>query len=305
MRSLPELQEQAKAAGFAVTGGETREELMDLLRGIPDELQIDPMKAKDLKNELAWGTDDPYVGIARYFHDGYIMEPKLDGARMRIYITHDGIKMNTSRRSTVTYAYIERQDNFPQITDHSGGFSCPLPPGTIIDGEIMAPKPDITTESGKVTNSLLNAAVALTNVNPEDSIVTQEREGYATFWAFDLLAYAGQDLTDMPWYSRRESLEVAIAKWDSDYVKIVPVHESASATIDYFLAQDYEGAMIKFRQGPYKAGKRSSDWLKVKTMSTVDVIDGYLEGRHGAATADISTDGRDSLNKPPPKERTS
>jgi ATP-dependent DNA ligase len=237
------------------------------------------MKAKDLKRSIDWTSETPYAGIKQYFTDSFVMEPKIDGARMRLFFGETQNSMNTGRRSDKTYAYIQRQDNFPLLRD----MVVPSLAGTILDGEMVAPSAKITTQTGKTTNSLLNATVALTNCNPADSIKTQEQYGWAQFRAFDVMAFRGRDVTGLPYTQCRAILEEIILNLNGNHpeapIHIIPQLPSNEASIAEAVAQGYEGVMIKSRTGTYQAGKRSSHWLKVKLMSTFDAfVTGWLPG---------------------------
>jgi ATP-dependent DNA ligase len=304
MRSLTELQGQAAELGLPTTG--SREDLMDSLRnalgGFDPELQIDPMKAKDSKRDVEkLGLT---AALAKLTRTGtWIMEPKLDGARMRVFLGATGNTMNTGRRSDKTYAYIQRQDNFPHIRDAV----VPALAGTILDGEVMAPSGQITTATGKVTNSMLNATVALTNCNPTDSVATQARWGKVTFHAFDILAFKGTDVTHLPLHARRELLESALRDIIAEvagaytWLKLVEQVEAREAYLAECLAAGYEGVMVKRTDGPYQAGKRSSAWIKCKPMSTFDAfVSGFVpgEGRNAGKVGAVKMSVLDDLGLP-------
>jgi ATP-dependent DNA ligase len=288
MRSLPQLQALAAehdAPAELIASGR-REDLMDFIRdalgGFDPDVQLDPAKAQDLKRKLLTGTADPYAAVAeKYFNTDWVMEPKLDGARMRLFLGDTKNTMNTGRRSDKTYAYIQREDNFPHIRDAVD----PELAGTILDGEIMAPSAEITTASGVKTNSLLNATVALTNCNPADSIATQKREGLVVFHVFDVLMYKGEGVTGKSYDERREILESVTRKiWASQHstsvwLKLVKQMPACRESIAEAVKAGYEGVMLKLRTAEYKAGKRMAAWQKIKLFGTLDAfVTGWLPG---------------------------
>jgi ATP-dependent DNA ligase len=60
--------------------------------------------------------------------------------------------------------------------------------------------------------------------------------------------------------------------------------------LDAIWARGGEGVMLKSARGLYRPGKRSSDWLKIKTVETADgVILGYNpgEGKYSDTTGSI------------------
>lgn len=295
MRSLTELQDQCREAGIPVDGSEKRETLMDSLRdkiGTFDaKMQIDPAKAQDLKKNIDWPAyyrgdlATAFAKCMKYFTEDWILEPKLDGARIRAFFGVESNTMNTGRRSTVSYSYIERANNFPHLRD----LVVKEFAGTILDGELMAPKPNITTASGTVTHSWLNAAMALINVNAPDSVATQKREGKAIFMAFDILAFKGESVMDQPLTMRRAMLETIINELNAQEeeklrtsgelkegdectptFQIIEQMESTVENVKHCLDVGLEGSMLKRKDSKYLAGKRMANWQKVKRMSTGD-----------------------------------
>lgn len=269
MRSLVDLQALATAQGIS-PAGMSREQLMDALRdktGTFDPgLQIDPAKAADLKREIDWTADD--YGLSKYLTPAYAVEPKLDGARMRLFLGAKSNTMNTGRRSDKTYAYIQRENNFPHIRDAVLEELA----GTILDGEVLAPTPTLTTMTGATTKSLLNATVAITNCNPADSIKVQNRYGKARFFVFDILALQGDSTMGLNYTDRRKLLErvVGLLHEICPEIQIVPSFDATKEAIHCCFEQGFEGAMLKSRSGKYRPGKRMKEWLKVKQNSTFD-----------------------------------
>lgn len=286
MRSRTELQALAARNGVD-SEGLSREEIMDALReklGTFDpELQIDPAKAKDLKSLVAFGSSDPFAGLEKegYLTEQWALEPKLDGARMRVFLGTSQNTMNTGRRSDVTFAYTERADNFPHLRDAT----VPELAGTILDGELMPPSRSLTTVSGVTTVGTLNSAMALVNVNPAASVITQEKHGKAIFVAFDVLAYQGESTVGakgMTYAQRRELLEKIVGQLKA-LEPAFQITKSMAATkecLEACFKAGFEGGMLKRRDSLYFPGKRMSTWGKVKKMSTGDFfIIGSVDGK--------------------------
>lgn len=279
-RTRAELAAEATGLGIVVPDDASRTELFDLLRekvGTTDpSLQIDPMKAKDLKASIAWDAPDSatrYAGIAKYLTPAYAAEPKLDGCRMRMFLGATGNTLNTGRRSVTSFGYISRSDNFPHLRDAS----VPSFAGTILDGEIMSPCSKIQSSSTSVwTDSILNASVALVNSGPAKSVATQARFGKAIYWVFDVLAVNGDNVQAEPYTVRRAYLGVIVETLQTEYpdceIRLVPSFDATVETIEESLKSGFEGVMLKARAGTYEAGKRSAHWLKVKTFSSADAF---------------------------------
>jgi bifunctional non-homologous end joining protein LigD len=275
MRSLTELVAQATELGISVDG-KRREDLMDAIRdaigGFDPALQIDPMKAKDSKQDVEkLGLT---AALAKIMAGGeWVMEPKLDGARARMFLGADGNKIVTGRRSVKTFAYIQREDNFPHLRDAV----VPALAGTVLDGELLAVNP----HSGE---HLLNDTVALTNSRPEVAVKAQQERGISVnFHAFDVLSLHGEDVTASPLDTRRSHLCEMVERfgfsWLGEFVNAVPQAPAEESYIAECLADGYEGVMVKRLDSIYRPGKRSADWIKVKPFSTFDAfVTGYVPG---------------------------
>ena len=289
-RSLAELEAQCRGAGIAVPLGASREQLFDLLRdhtGADLTLQLDPMRARDLRSEIDWTAlgFSRFAPIARYFTDEWVMEPKLDGVRVRLHLGESTNSLITGRRSVKTFAYTNRSDNFPHLRDAL----VPELAGTTLDGELLAPSGRIRSHTGTWTDSLLNASVALCNSNPGDSVRTQVFFGKAQFFAFDVLTMKGSSaIQRLPLEVRRQRLRVAVDMLRLEYpgcaVHLVPQLPSNAGSIERSIKLGFEGVMVKRLSSPYQPGKRSQHWLKVKSFSTADAfVCGYNPGKNGNA----------------------
>lgn len=282
MKSLTDLKAVAAANGIDASGFEHRSDIMDAMRAklgtFDPDLQIDPAKAQDLKADIKWGQPDPFVGIGNYLTNQWLLEPKLDGARMRIFLGKTGNSMNTGRRSDVTFAYIERADNFPHLRDTVvEGFA-----GTVLDCELMPPVKSLTTVSGVTTKGTLNSAMALLNVNAAASIATQAKYGKAIAMVFDVLVVQGESVMHLPLTERRALLESIMEELHAreSAFQIIPQFEATAENIQQCLDNGFEGAMLKRKTGRYLPGKRLADWQKVKKMSTGDFfIIGSVPGK--------------------------
>lgn len=144
-----------------------------------------------------------------------------------------------------------------------------LPPRTWIDGELIAVsegRPDFLGLARKNTPLL--------------------------YVAFDLLAAAGEDLTDQPLALRRERLSRLIIPGPT----CIPSEGVTGAGIGFFknvVNQGLEGMMAKALTSPYLPGRRSGSWLKVlnyyeEEFPVVDVGDG---DKKSARTVRIDVDG--------------
>ena len=138
-----------------------------------------------------------------------------------------------------------------------------LPFEAVLDGEIV-----VVNEQGQADFQLLQ--------NYQKS-----GQGFLIYYVFDLLYFNGRDLTGLPLLKRKELLK-----------KILPPaknlkfsdHVAREGVLFFKVVKDkgLEGIVSKHAQSPYRAGKRSREWLKIKTALTQEgVIAGFTEPKGG------------------------
>ena len=104
-----------------------------------------------------------------------------------------------------------------------------------------------------------------------------------TFVAFDLLHLDSASLIAEPYERRRELL--AGLELDGDCWR-APAHRigDGAAFLDAARAQGLEGIVCKRLGTPYRPGRRSADWLKIRARLGQElVIGGYMPGEGGRA----------------------
>ena len=106
--------------------------------------------------------------------------------------------------------------------------------------------------------------------------------------AFDLLYVDGHSLLDETYDERRsrlESLQLAGATFTTtESFRDVVGRDILAAAV----ANGLEGVVAKRRSSPYRPGRRSPEWVKVKSFRTQEVvIGGWTEGKGGATAASV------------------
>ena len=105
----------------------------------------------------------------------------------------------------------------------------------------------------------------------------KSQEGYLVYYVFDLLYFAGHDLMDWPLIKRKELLKQILPV--SPKIKFND-HEWREGILFFKMAKEtgLEGIIAKNAQSIYSSGKRSREWLKIKTKLTQEgVIAGFTE----------------------------
>ncbi len=119
------------------------------------------------------------------------------------------------------------------------------------------------------------------------------------FFVFDLLYYKGEDFTGRPYVERRSKLVELIEKNDVIEVSKALETEDPEEVTQFFdeaVEQGLEGIVVKRLDGPYAAGSRNFNWIKLKRSykgelsDTVDLcIIGYYAGKGKRANFGIGT----------------
>jgi ATP-dependent DNA ligase len=207
---------------------------------------------------LAKTTD--HLPVTRAMPGGCLYEPKWDGYRGLAAVDLSGQPQIRSRRGTdLTRA-------FPDIAT---AVARQLPPGTLLDGEL------VVWDGDRLDFSQLQRRV----ISPAHAASLAARVP-ASYVAFDVLQYRGRDLGGEPLRVRRRQLEAILPT-------LKPPLQITPATRDRDVAQqwlaDYaaagvgiEGLVIKGLAVRYQPGRRA--WLKLRTRSSVEAIVGAVTG---------------------------
>lgn len=193
-----------------------------------------------------------------------VLEPKLDGWRILAYVQADTVTYFT--RSGNSYP----ADQLPHVTAE---LLANFPADTWLDGEAVA----IRVEGDKVINEWSTAQSVMTKLGGHAAA------DKVSLMVFDLIAHAGIDARSLPLAKRRGLLELAFEKADPmEAVTLVPQTEATDENAAAYVAQGFEGAMVKAINAPYASNGRGKGWSKIKPQTTVEaVVMGYKEGQNG------------------------
>jgi bifunctional non-homologous end joining protein LigD len=174
-------------------------------------------------------------------------EMKLDGYRCIAAKTRRGVQLFSRRKNSFNR-------RFPTIAEALER----LEPETILDGEIVA-----LDESGRPTFNLLQ------NYQSNPPIY---------FYVFDLLAYRGKSLLDLPLSRRRKLLESAVRSL-GDPIRISVSFLAEPRVVSTAKELGLEGIVAKQIDSAYEPGKRSGTWVKYKINQGQEfVVGGYTPG---------------------------
>jgi len=181
----------------------------------------------------------------------WIWEIKIDGYRAIAVKSDDNVNLYSRTRKSFNrqFSYIVQA-----LAD--------MPPGTVLDGELVA-----IGEAGRPDFNLLqNFRSAASRIQ---------------FHIFDLLCYKNRDLTRLPLIERRTLLRSL--KLHDTRIRIVDyVEAAATELLTAVRQQQLEGIIGKRKDSLYEAGKRSGAWIKYRVNRGQElVIGGYVPGTHG------------------------
>ena len=142
----------------------------------------------------------------------------------------------------------------------------------MLDGEAVALFPDGRPRPFQVTSG---------RAASHDSTGQQQADLPLTPFFFDLLHLDGTDLIDVPASERRALLARILP--DALVIPRMVTAEPVAAA-EFFsdaVARGHEGVVVKSLDGGYAAGRRGSEWIKVKPRHTLDLVVLAAEWGHG------------------------
>jgi bifunctional non-homologous end joining protein LigD len=192
--------------------------------------------------------------------DGWAYEIKWDGIRALAYLDGDHLKLSARRGADHTPRYPE----LAALAEALGGRDA------ILDGEIVA-----FDDEGRPRFQLLQRRMGLST---EATIRRRAVETPATYVAFDLLWIDGELLIEEPYERRRELLDGL--GLDAPHWRAPRNHVGDGAALwNLVQERDLEGIVAKQLGSPYRPGKRSREWAKVRNRRGQElVIGGWMPG---------------------------
>ncbi len=185
----------------------------------------------------------------------------------------DGIRIQVHRRGPEVTVYTRTLDDIttrlPEIT--RAVLASPAE-ALVLDGEAIALDPGGRARPFQVTASRAGTQAAPGQENPGVLL---------TPFFFDLLHLDGRDLIDEP-ASVRQALMAQILPEDLRVPRLVTSEVAeAEAFFADAVARGHEGVVVKSLDAPYAAGRRGSEWIKVKPRHTLDLVILAAEWGHG------------------------
>ena len=188
-----------------------------------------------LQPMLATLTDSPFDD------PGWVFEDKFDGFRMVAEIRASRVVLYSRNGKIISQSYVEVAKALEGVKADS-----------VIDGELVAIGKDGVSHFQLLQNALRQEAKLL-------------------YCAFDLMFADGEDLRGLPLLERKKRLKAILPRH-----KLIAFsnHRKGSGKKIFAEAErrHLEGIMAKRADSPYVSGRRSADWLKVKTAQRQEVV---------------------------------
>jgi bifunctional non-homologous end joining protein LigD len=181
---------------------------------------------------------------------GWLFEVKWDGYRAIATMRGGEVDLRSRNGNSLN-------DRFPTVV--SALVRALRTPDCVLDGEVVAIGPD-----GRATFSAMQ----------------QGKQGTTyVYVAFDALEVEGEPLVGLPLTERRERLAQLVDKRRGG-VQLSDAFEDGNALYEAAKEQRFEGIIAKRGDSVYEPGRRSRNWLKIKTHGRQEfVIAGYTKGQ--------------------------
>jgi bifunctional non-homologous end joining protein LigD len=180
--------------------------------------------------------------------EGWLYEIKWDGYRIISRLTTGDAELRTRRDQNYTERFTGVATELPKALRS---------PNCVVDGEVCA-----IDEQGRPSFSLMQQGAA--------AIV---------YYLFDLLELDGKPLVDRPLSERRELLEGLLDRRNRT-IRLSETFDDGDALYEAAKEQSLEGVIAKRADSTYAEGRRTREWLKIKTHYRQEfVICGYTRGQ--------------------------
>lgn len=195
----------------------------------------------------------------------YIFEPKVDGYRAFCIKEKNKVRFISRSGRDIT-------ENFPEFKFEKKikAQKC------TIDGEIV-----VLDDEGVPSFQLM-----------QDRARDEHR---VVFMAFDILDKDGKDLKELSIEDRKKVLSEVIV--EDETLKVLPFSQNGEKVWKEVVKSKLEGIMAK-RKGSSYVERRSSEWVKVKEINTIDcVIIGFTQEKRGISSLGLGLYDNDGVLK--------
>ena len=180
-------------------------------------------------------------------------EWKLDGARVQVHRRAEDVRVYSRTGNEVTGAV-------PEVVELALSLDCRE---LVLDGEVIALRPD---------GSPLPFQETMRRFGRKLDVAQLRQTLPLSVSFFDCLHHDGRTLLDEPTHERIRVLEALLPAAARVPRLVTDKPEEAETFLQGALDAGHEGVMAKALDAPYAAGKRGSNWLKLKRAHTLDLV---------------------------------
>lgn len=211
---------------------------------------MDLFKEKNVQPMLIGATGEPTDD------ENYIYELKYDGERAIVYLDDKaGTELRNKRNRNLLPTFPELSEIHKRVKGR-----------VILDGEYIVLKDGRPNFAEVQKRSLMNNSFKIK--------LAAERLP-VSFIAFDILYKDGKELTDLPVEKRKEILFQTVS--ESPRIAVSKHIQDGVAFFEIAERQVLEGVVAKKKGSLYHFGKRTKDWVKIKTFLDDDfIVCGYI-----------------------------
>jgi bifunctional non-homologous end joining protein LigD len=187
---------------------------------------------------------------------GWLHEIKFDGYRIEVVVSGGKAKLMSRNGQDWT-------SRFPEVAKAFGSL-----PDAILDGELVA-----ADEEGNPDFAALLSAVE------------RKATGQLLYYAFDIIAADGRDLTDLPLSDRKAYLQSFLKNTTERIVFVHAFAQAGDALLSSACRIGLEGIVSKRIDSRYRPGDRGGAWVKAKCRGNDEfVVIGHGAGAKGRMT---------------------
>lgn len=192
--------------------------------------------------------------------DGMRVLARVDGGRLQLFSRND---------NDLTHSFPELRGLGEALGSHQ----------TLLDGEVVVLDP-----GGRPSFSQLQHRI---HTDSPASVRRMAAVHPASLVLFDLLHLDGESLLDRSYDNRRQALEGLGLEGSSWAVTPSFTDIEGAEILRVAVDAGMEGVVAKRRTSPYRPGRRSRDWIKVKHLRTQEVVIGGFTRGKGSRRADF------------------
>jgi bifunctional non-homologous end joining protein LigD len=184
----------------------------------------------------------------------WLYEVKWDGYRTIATVRGGEVELTSRRGNSLTARFAAVAKALPGAV---------RTPNCVLDGEVCA-----LDERGRASFSEI-----------------QQGTGPLVYYVFDVLEVEGEPLLDRPFRERLRRLEELLERRDG-VVRLSEAFDDGEALLQAAREQELEGVIAKRGDSTYQPGRRTRDWLKVKSHGHQEfLIAGYTKGKGRRASS--------------------